>query len=178
MAAAAHGYHQLDTAEQSLSKGVFFACLLTVAARGHDLVVETILEKALCVDLRDFSYQQALHFAAARGHCKVLKLLLMRAKDADIKGRWYTPALLAAAEKQQLQTTHILLQAGADVNERLAEARTAETWRNIGGRKSVIEAAVLGGSVEITKLLLEAGADPNPDDGLLSTALHTAAEMG
>lgn len=42
----------------------------------------------------------------------------------------------------------------------------------------MIEAAVLGGSVEITKLLLEAGADPNPDDGLLSTALHTAAEMG
>ncbi|CAH0019738.1 unnamed protein product [Clonostachys rhizophaga] len=165
MAAAAHGYHQLvrhllkDTAEQSLSKGVFFACLLTAAARGHDLVVETILETAL-------------------GHCKVLRLLLMRAKDAHIKGRWYTPALLAAAEKQQLQNTHILLQAGADVNERLAEARTAGTSRNSGRCESVIEAAVLGGSVEITKLLLEAGADPNPDHRLLSTALHTAAEIG
>jgi len=74
--------------------------------------------------------------------------------------------LVLAAETGDLATVRRLLRAGAKVDIRNAEGRTA------------LQAAALGGQAETLRLLLEKGADLNAKDRSDQTALMLAVRMG
>jgi ankyrin repeat protein len=84
---------------------------------------------------------------------------------ANARGVHELPALYFAAIGANLAIAELMLAAGADVNVRAQAA-------------APIHGAVMGGSAEMIKLLLEKGADPSAPDFEGSSARQLAEKMG
>jgi ankyrin repeat protein len=84
---------------------------------------------------------------------------------ANARGVHELPALYFAAIGANLAIAELMLAAGADVNARAQAA-------------APIHGAVMGGSAEMIRLLLEKGADPNAPDFEGSSARQLAEKMG
>ncbi|CAN0414832.1 unnamed protein product, partial [Ascophyllum nodosum] len=88
--------------------------------------------------------------AAAKGHLKIVKLLLDREAGVNVPGRGGLTPLHEAAGCGKVEVCRLLLGSGAAVAARDHSKRTPLHYA--------------GTSVEVTKLLLEFGADPNAQD--------------
>jgi ankyrin repeat protein len=84
---------------------------------------------------------------------------------ANARGVHELPALYFAAIGANLAIAELMLAAGADVNARAQAA-------------APIHGAVMGGSAEMIRLLLEKGADPSAPDFEGSSAPQLAEKMG
>lgn len=90
--------------------------------------------------------------------------LIERGADVNVVGTDpRPPAWIAVAEFQDERFLEYALRAGAHVH-----------WRNDDGR-TLLHAAAQVGSRACTRLLLDAGADPNAQDTRLNTPLHIVA---
>jgi ankyrin repeat protein len=144
--------------------------LQAAAARGHDQIVQRLLEKGADVNApAGDDYGTALQAAAARGHDQIVQRLLEKGADVNAPARRaYGTALQMAASKGHDQIVQRLLEEGADVN---APAR--------GEYGTALQAAAARGHDQIAQRLLKKGADVNAPAGrLYGTALQAAAGGG
>ena len=134
-----------------------------------ELAAEVLLAHGAQVDAKDKSGNTPIHFAVKYGHVKLIDLL--RAKGAIIsKDDKLLPDLqasLEAAWSNHADVLKVLLDYGADVN-----AEDHWGW-------SLLHYTTYAGNADMTKMLLEKGANPNIVERTEGrTPLHYAAQRG
>ncbi|ABK44143.1 Ankyrin repeat-like protein [Magnetococcus marinus MC-1] len=118
------------------------------------------------VDARAEHILTALNMAVIQGHVEMVKLLLEKGADATLADEDGNTPLHVAAIKNELVCAEALLASGkVDVDARGNHSRTA------------LNMAVRKGHVEMVKLLLEKGADPNSEI-FSGSCLHLAIFRG
>lgn len=133
---------------------------LKAAARGDMETLQSYLSSKHAreyLKVTDRNGDYALHIAVKHGKNAVIDALL--AAGADIEGHnnhGYTPLALAASSGGRIDTLRRLIAANADVNAELHGGSTA------------LSLAVARSSAVAVDILLEAKADPDPDQPLLN----------
>ncbi len=122
--------------------------------------------------------QQALNhdtpwlLAGALGRTQMLRLMIPKGPDLTIRNRFGGNALIPACERGHVDTVRLLL----------AESRIDVNHINNLGWTCLLEIVILGDGgprfVEITKLVLDAGADPSIADKKGVTPLAHARQRG
>ncbi|XP_064458812.1 inversin-like isoform X2 [Ornithodoros turicata] len=136
------------------------------AAKGHNGVVELLLDLGCQVNVPDGEGMTPLAFACKEGNAHTLPLLLdacASLRDSDICGR--TPLHWAAKENHAC-ICQLLIKHGYHVNIR----------DNYG--MTPLHYASLEGHLSCMLVLLENGADPNVLEHQGKTALHLASKAG
>ncbi|KAJ4510584.1 general transcription repressor [Exophiala dermatitidis] len=134
--------------------------LEAAAAQNEVDVAKVLIENGADLNL---SGQASLDRASASGHLEMVNFLLT-AGIPTVGNEEHRP-LHSAADCGHDKVVARLLEAGADVNARAIDGRTA------------LHDAVTSGNSRCVQLLLEAGADPNATNGLESP-LHLASRYG
>jgi hypothetical protein len=110
--------------------------------------------------------------AGARGRTEMLRLMLPRGPDLSIRNRFGGNALIPACERGHVETVRFLL----------ANTKIPVDHVNNLGWTCLLEIVILGDGgprfVEITKLVLAAGANPNLADNKGVTPLEHARARG
>lgn len=140
--------------------------LFTAASRGHDGIVEMLVQEGADVDGRVIKDRNALHVAALEGHAQTVDLLLRHGANHRIPCKRYGTPLAAAAERGHLKAVEVLLEAGANVNGRG------------GWYSSPLVSAIMSRNIDIIDLLIEVGADIHPVLGRHRHPLWAAASQG
>lgn len=95
--------------------------------------------------------------AGARGRTEMLRRMIPKGPDFSLRNRFGGNALIPACERAHVETVRLLLTTGIDVNH----------VNNLGWT-CLLEIVILGDGgprhVEVAKLVLAAGADPNIAD--------------
>lgn len=139
-------------------------CMIRRRHRRLYIPAEVLLAHGAKVDAKDKSGNTPIHFAVKNGHGKLIDLL--QAKGAIIS-KDYKPdndTLLDMAWRNDAYHLELLLDYGADVNT--------------AGRKgfSLLHYAADNGNANMTRMLLDNGANPNiVERGSGQTPLHRAA---
>jgi len=136
--------------------------LMFAARSGSTAAVQVLLDAGADIEAReDYRGASALLWAAEQNHADVVQVLVARGANASARtktviseGRRGPGApsggltgLMLAARENAIETVQVLLAANALVNQQSAEGHTA------------LLAAVQNANVEISKLLIEHGAD-------------------
>lgn len=149
--------------------------------------VQKLLRSGADPNQRDPEGQTALLFSAFYGHLEVTRVLLENGAEVDARAGSGPTALILAANKGNLEIASLLLAKGADVNAAQEDGGTAliEATQEGGNlelirllidsgadvrakKKSGFTALILAstrGELEVMKLLLKSGAEPNPGPG-------------
>ncbi len=132
--------------------------LMAAAAKGHAKVVAALVDAGADVNKTN-SIDTPLSLAAAQGHLEVVKILLGRKVDAE----QINDAFIDAAGHRHAEVLRVLLDKGADARKAGTRAATFLLTRGGGtvNREGENDAQVS----EVLKLLLDAGADPDGQDG-------------
>ncbi len=140
--------------------------LMQAARTGTPGIVQAILERGVDVDAREPHYQQtALMIGVRSGSPEVVALLLDAGADVNLQTppgpepRWRLPSEVTASK-------------GVGVNWGGFPPHGSRT--PIGGAKTALLYAARQGNLEITRLLIEAGADIEQSDADGTTPLLTA----
>ena len=133
--------------------------------KGEEEMVDILIAAGADVNtVREDGYTP-LHWAVCRHMSEIVKLLLAAGANVNVaKNDGYTP-LHTAVDKVQKEMVELLLAAGADVNR---IDKIGNTPLHITASKSGYEI------VEITKILIQKGADMNLKNGKLETPLSIA----
>jgi uncharacterized protein len=178
--------------------------LLTAASRDDAAGVKAALDAGAAIDARDNHGQTALLFAVERGDIDLARYLMARGADLNAEALNHdTPWLLAGALGRTEILVAMLDTSKVDYAKRnryggnalipACERGHVETVRLLVGRSKIdvdhvnnlgwtalLEAVILsdGGPrhIEIVKLLLDAGADPNIADNDGATPLQHARD--
>ena len=171
--------------------------LMRAALHGHDKIVSDLLEAGADSTLANAGGTTALHLAALGGHTHALKALL--ASEVNVNAlcepNGKTPLMLAA-EGGHERAVMLLLKAGADATIRTQQGETAIWWaaygKNVWVLKRLLDLdvdpnarldierftplmfAAGTGQVEMVRVLLEAGANPDIEDARGRTAAQHA----
>ena len=109
--------------------------------------------------------------AGALGRTEMLRLMIPRGPDLSLRNRFGGNALIPACERAHVDTVKLLLTTAIDVDH----------VNNLGWT-CLLEIVILGDGgprhVEVTKLVLAAGANPNLSDNNGVTALAHARSKG
>jgi ankyrin repeat protein len=162
-------------------------------AVGYDLtlMVEHFLIRGANVNATNAAGDHVLHVAVQSGRPDViLRALLERGPDLEARGSQnLTPLQVACVDLERNNSTvRLLLEAGANPNvrfERAGSERVTDNWRPVGGRsgrialdpdgKTPLHWAVADSDLELLRLLVAHGADPNARDHRGNTPLLGAA---
>jgi ankyrin repeat protein len=161
--------------------------VLMKASRDGNLdAVKVLLEHGADVNVKEnFRGQTAVMWAAAEGHADIVKLLAAHGADLNLRSYDHDPtlpkmeagtpnapiarggltALLFAARQGEIETARALLDAKADINAVDSDGNNALTL------------SILNTHYDLTKLLIDRGADPNIASKNGRTALYSAVEM-
>jgi len=140
-------------------------------------------------DCCDYDNRAPLHIAAAEGHKDCVKFLLEKQADVNIKDRWNSVPLDDACLSGHTEVCDILIAAGGVPSKRLSDqlfeachAGEIEKTKLMLKCKSDVNSVDYDGrsllmlaarqSIDLVKVLLEAGADPSKTD----TWGHTCSE--
>lgn len=142
--------------------------LMVACQRGRDDVVELLINRGADLEIKDTFGATALIFAVERGRPNVVKILLKNQADVEDLSRAYGTPLAIAALHGYTQIAADLIEAGADIN-RLDKANRIPP---------PIYAASQGGHVDMVRLLLDNGANPQIRLPSGRTALFWPAARG
>lgn len=132
------------------------------SSRGYPLVIETLLNYSLDVNVISHEGQNLLHHAARGGHAHLVQFLLEHGVSY-YEGRWGDPLYLAAINGHK-DVVQVLLDHGADINAK--------------GRDSCVLAhAARNGEAPMIRFLVDHGVDVRAGDSG-EIALESAAERG
>jgi ankyrin repeat protein len=137
--------------------------VLSVGENAKLEVVECLLELGADINKTEKGGGTALSQASLSGDEKIVRYLLSHGASPNSSSGvcWVNNPLVAAANSKNIKVVELLLQAGAKVN---AEPR----------HDSALATAALWGQIEIMRLLLANGANPNHRDDSNQTALMSA----
>ncbi len=145
--------------------------LLSATHGNHVETARVLIEAGADVNAKDHIEDSPYLYAGARGHLEILRMTLTHGADLKSTNRYGGTALIPACERGHVETVRTLIDAGVDVNH-----------INRLGWTGLLETVILGdGSapyVQITTLLLAAGADRDITDREGLTALDHARQMG
>lgn len=186
-------------AESKIAISTSTTPLILASTNGMTAIVKALLKRNVSVDKIDGDGWTALKRAANEGHDEVVALLLKAGASPNIADHEGWTALINAAGKGHVGICKALLKAGADVNATGVRGRTP-LLQAIGARSDStafdalkeLKRLISGGddseeddddtdesSLDLIKLLLKAGANPNAlHDGnsLLSEAIDNDDE--
>jgi ankyrin repeat protein len=134
--------------------------LYVASIRGHDQIVQLLLEAGADVNAKGGRFDNALQAAAYSGHDKIVQRLLKEGANVNAEGGRGGNALQTASHNGHIRVVQELLHAGADTNG------------------YALQAASLKGHDQTVRLLLEAGADVDADGGEYGSALQAASLKG
>jgi hypothetical protein len=148
-------------------------------------VLKPLLSRTSCIDdipRSEYGIYEYPLFAASRyGSLRTVQMLIKAGASVNHPSPNYTPALCGATLARSYEKIRFLLDQGADVNAEDKDNRTAliaatgigfldgvqmllnagASTNSIGERGTALRVAVRLEHVDIVKLLLESGADPN-----------------
>ncbi|GKT42724.1 putative ankyrin repeat protein L93 [Colletotrichum spaethianum] len=147
--------------------GKYGSALQVASTKGHQQIVQLLLEAGANVNTQSGKYGSALQIASTKGYQQIVQLLLNAGADVNAQGGFYGNTLQAACalERGNPEIVQLLLEAGADVNAQGGEYGNA------------LQAASIQGHQQIVQLLLEAGADVNAQGGFYGNALQAACAL-
>jgi len=179
--------------------------LMEAVGSGRLEIVKALIVKKADVGAKNIAGSSAVDLALGNGRADLVQLLT---KHTAISGSTsYNPRvpidktmdLNRAASEGNLQSIRALLTAGADVNGRSPNGRTALMTAALAGNTQVVDLllanganpnitdykegrtaliiAAEGGHTEVARSLLKAGADPNSKDRLGETAMSNAQRL-
>lgn len=145
-------------------KGKYGSTAITMAAMRKSVeTVRLLIENGADVNLFSSQTQSPLEWAAQYGSTEIVKILIAARANVNPKGNW--SPIINAARNNQVETMQILVKAGAALNTRGYEGKTA------------LMDAACGLNVEAVEFLLQNGADVNLiDDG--ESAISLARKCG
>ncbi|KAJ8009239.1 hypothetical protein DPEC_G00086830 [Dallia pectoralis] len=150
-----------------MRRGVFIDCqasngatpLYEASKNGHKEVVELLLLNKADANKTAKCGLLPLHVAVQKGHFDIVSMLIPATNKYRVKLCGISPLHLAA-EYNRDWILELLTEAGYDVNVQLSEDRT----KMFADRRSTaLYFAVANNNIEATKILLDAGANPNLD---------------
>ncbi|KAJ5177912.1 ankyrin [Penicillium coprophilum] len=176
--------------------------LLIAAKKGQAKAAQALIQGGANIKHQDTNEDTALHIASKNGNAGLARILIENRKDAslEIKNESNETPLLTATVNKYYDIAVLLIDAGADINARHVDGRTALNIALENGDLSLFEALIrkqkgLSGVQDDLKVkalfvaaekenpgmfdtLLEAGGnlEIRSDDG--ETALHFAARSG
>jgi len=147
--------------------GYYGNALQAASSRGHDQVVQALVDKGADINARGGKYSgNALQPPSSIGYDHVVQTLIDKGADINSQGGYYGNALHAASLGGYNQVVKILLGKGANINAQGGE------WRN------ALQAASLRGHDQVVQTLLDKGADTNSRGGDCGNALQMASFLG
>ncbi|KAF3934310.1 Ankyrin-1 [Dactylella cylindrospora] len=164
-------------ADVNATGGHYYTALNCASAKGHEKVVELLLDKGASIELqddsethgwhgRDIGEGTALYHASYYGHESIVRLLITNGAEINSKGGSYGTALQAASAGGHIGTIKLLLENHAEVNA------------YVGGRATALQLASERGREDIVQLLLLHGAEVNMSCGRRKYALAYASGGG
>jgi ankyrin repeat protein len=106
----------MSTEDVNEQGGLYGNPLQAASYRGHEKVVQVLLDNGADVNAQEGFFSHALQAASYRGHEKVVKVLFDNGADVNAQGGQHGNALQAASEGGHEKVVHILLDKGADVS--------------------------------------------------------------
>ena len=155
---AAQAPSPLSQAEQAL---------MELAYAGNLEEVRRLVSEGTAVDAADAEKRTSLMWAAFNGHTPVVAFLLEKGAKLDAKDRHGRTALMYASSGPFSGTVELLLKKGAEVN----------IQGKLEGFTALMTAAAEG-ELEVVRLLLVYGADPELEDKDGDTAESFAHQKG
>jgi ankyrin repeat protein len=131
---------------------------LLLAVQGNHLAAAEVLIKAGSnINAQAFNMDTPWLLAGALGRTEMLRLMIPRGPDFTVRNRFGGNALIPACERAHVETVKLLLTTKIDVNH----------INNLGWT-CLLEIVILGDGgarhIEVAKLVLAAGANPNIAD--------------
>lgn len=146
------------------------------AGQGNDDVVKMLLNKGADTNATDEWGETPLHWSVRHPHKEVVRILCDGGADPNMTDRWGETPLLLSVGKGHDDVVKLLLEAGADANKAgayggetpLIKLLLNETHEAICDLSPFCRPKNCPELVKVTKLLLNAGADPSlaNDDGV------------
>lgn len=131
--------------------------LLLAVAGGHLSVAKSLIEAGADINAQARNMDSPWLLAGASGRAEILKLMLARGPNLGLRNRFGGNALIPACERAHVEAVKVLLTSRIDVNH----------VNNLGWT-CLLEIVILGDGgprhVEVTKLVLAGGANPNIAD--------------
>jgi ankyrin repeat protein len=165
---------------------------ILAAARGYLEVVKALIEAGANVDACEKKSKVTALFAAAKsGHLDMVKYLLSSGASISVRTAQGDTLLIAAAISGNTEIIKLLLEAGADIDDESDDGSNALCFAVDRGHVEAVRAllaakpsgakamkplltAVVHGHVEIVKILLDNGANPNETNNSDENALLLA----
>ncbi|MBN8535085.1 MAG: ankyrin repeat domain-containing protein [Rhizobiales bacterium] len=145
--------------------------LLLAIQTGHRAVARRLIEAGADINAQARNLDTPWLLAGARGEAELLTQMIPKGPDLSIRNRFGGNALIPACERAHVEAARVLLTTRIDVNH----------VNNLGWT-CLLEIVVLGNGgprhQQVTRLVLDAGADPNIADKDGVTPLAHARRKG
>lgn len=131
--------------------------LLIAVEKDHPKAAELLINAGANINAQAGNMDTPWLQAGALGRTEILRLMIPRKPDFSVRNRYGGNALIPACERAHVDTVKLLLTTGIDINH----------INNLGWT-CLLEIVILGDGgprhIEVAKLVLAAGADPNIAD--------------
>ena len=139
--------------------------------KGHLHVANLLCRHGAVVDVQGYTSCTPLFAASFRGQLDIMRWLLDHGANTEARSDSRFTPLLYAADAMHFEAIHVLLEYHADVNSQGRDGETPLTWvLNYCTQKEQF--------VDMVRLLLEHGADPNICENDHTTPLHAVSSCG